>query len=169
MSAHEPQVQQRAVQPYVAIRRAVTNGVPQAVDAAFPQLFAWLSEHGVAPTGPPFIRFLLVDDAGEPLELEVAAPVDGAVATSDPLRADVLPAGRYATVRHVGPYRSATEPDLAAARARLQAWADERGLVYGRRTDRGKELPAYVERYFVGPMEEPDYSKWETELAYLIT
>src|ERR1035441_7773011 len=35
---HEPQVQMLVEQPYVAIRRQVTIGVPAAVDSAFPEL-----------------------------------------------------------------------------------------------------------------------------------
>ena len=84
------------------------------------------------------------------------------------MAAGVLPAGSYATLLHVGPYRSETAPDLGSARAALQQWADERGLVYSRERDRGTELPGYVERYLVGPVEEPDSSRWETELAFLI-
>ena len=60
---------------------------------------------------------------------------------------------------HVGPYRSATEPDLAAGRAPLEAWADAQGLARG----------DYVEHFVKGPVEEPDHAQWETELAYLTT
>jgi hypothetical protein len=71
----EPKIQQRDALPYLAIRSEVTNGIPAVVDTAFPQLFAWLGQHGVEPTGAPFIRYLEVDHEGEPLEIEVAAPV----------------------------------------------------------------------------------------------
>ena len=38
--SHEPQIQARAAQPYVAIRRTVTmDGISGAVDEAFPELF----------------------------------------------------------------------------------------------------------------------------------
>lgn len=166
---HEPQVEARPEQRYLAIRRQVTDGVPAAVDAAFPALFRWLGEHGVPPAGIPFIRVLEVDAAGEPLELEVAVPVAGDVPGEAGVRADRLPAGRYATLLHVGPYRSTTEPDLAAARATLQAWAEREGLALARRdTERGSALRAYAERYLTGPVDEPDHAKWQTELAYLV-
>ena len=63
----------------------------------------------------------------EPLELEVGAPVEGAVEGDERVRAGSLPAGRYLTLMHVGPYRSETVPDLAAARERLIAFAAEEG------------------------------------------
>ncbi|HYM58994.1 MAG TPA: GyrI-like domain-containing protein [Solirubrobacteraceae bacterium] len=167
---HEPQVQKRVEQPYVAIRRQVTDGVPAAVDSAFPELFGWLGEHGVKPSGPPFIRFLEVDAQGEPLELEVAVPVVGGVEGDERVLAEVLPAGRYVTFLHAGPYRSTTEPDLAAARAMVQDWAVQQGIPWDRwDTDRGSAFRCYVEHYHVGPVEETDYSKWETELAYLVS
>jgi hypothetical protein len=35
------------------------------VDQAFPELFGWLAEQAVAPAGPPFIRYLVIDMAAE--------------------------------------------------------------------------------------------------------
>ena len=148
----EPQISERPAQPYLGLRREVTDGVSAAVDGAFPELFQRLSAAGVQPAGPPFIRFLAVDDEGDPTELELAVPVDADAAT------DALPAGRYATLVHVGPYRSDTQPDLAVARAVLQDWAEREGLT----------VSGYLEHYRIGPVEEPDYAKWETELAFLV-
>ena len=148
----EPQISERPAQPYLGLRREVTDGVSAAVDGAFPELFRRLSAAGVQPAGPPFIRFLAVDDEGDPTELELAVPVDADAAT------DALPAGRYATLVHVGPYRSETQPDLAVARAALQDWAEREGLT----------VSGYLEHYRIGPVEEPDYAKWETELAFLV-
>jgi len=148
----EPRISERPAQPYLGLRREVTDGVSAAVDGAFPELFRRLSAAGVQPAGPPFIRFLAVDDEGDPTELELAVPVDADAAT------DALPAGRYATLVHVGPYRSETQPDLAVSRAALQDWAEREGLT----------VSGYLEHYRIGPVEEPDYAKWETELAFLV-
>jgi effector-binding domain-containing protein len=164
----EPRIEERAVQPYLKIRRQVTSGVPDAVDDAFPALFAWLGERGIEPAGPPFIRTLEVDEHGEPLELEVSVPVAEAVSGGREVEADTLPAGRYLTVVHVGPYRSETETDLADARAALLRFARERGIVYSLETARGATLPCAVEHFRIGPVDTPDYSTWETEFAYLI-
>jgi effector-binding domain-containing protein len=164
----EPTIELRPSQPYLGIPGRITDGVPAFVDKAFPELFRWLGEHGAEPAGPPFIRFRTLDTEGEPLELEVGVPVDGNAEGDDRVRADSLPAGRYLTLMHVGPYRSETAPDLAAARERLIGWAAEKGIVYSRETDRGLTLPCCVERYLIGPLEEPDFTKWETEFAYLV-
>jgi effector-binding domain-containing protein len=166
----EPQIRQREALPYLAIRSEVTNGVPAVVDTAFPQLFAWLGQHAVEPAGPPFIRYLEVDEAGEPLEIEVAAPIsDGADPPADDIVcAGILPAGRYATLVHIGPYRHEDVPDLGDAQAALRSWTEQQGMVTGRPSERGSSLAACVEHYRVGPPMEADWTKWETELAYLV-
>jgi effector-binding domain-containing protein len=166
----EPQIQQRAALPYLAIRCQVTNGLPAVVDRSFPQLFAWMGQHGVEPAGPPFIRYHEVDHDGEPLEIEVAAPVANAVEPSEdgPISPGTLPAGRYATLLHTGPYRHDDVPDLGDAQAALRSWTELQGIVTSRPSERGYSLPCCVEHYKVGPPMEQDWTKWETELAYLV-
>ena len=164
----EPEIELRPAHQYLGIAGEITDGVPAFADRAFPELFGWLREHDVDPAGPPFIRFRKLDKDGEPLELEVGVHVDGEAQGDDRVRADSLPAGRYLTLLHVGPYRSETAPDLAAARARLVGWATREGIVYSRETDRGSTLPCCVERYLIGPPVEADFTRWETEFAYLI-
>jgi hypothetical protein len=161
MSEHEPQLQLRQAQPYLAIAAHVPTQADfrRAADRGFPELFGWLADHRVEPAGPLFIRYVEVGDAGDPLDIELAVPVAAAVEGDGRVKADVLPAGRWATFLHVGPYNHATEPDLAAGRATLRAWADAQGLT----------RLGYAEHFIRGPVEEPDYTKWETELAYLTT
>src|SRR5215207_3989523 len=142
----EPEIQQRPALPYLGIAGRITDGVPAFVDRAFPELFAWLRKHAVEPAGAPFIRYRELDAAGEPLQIEVGAPVDGTPQGDDRVRVGAL----------------------AAARERLIGWAEQRGLVYSRATDRGSTLPCCLERYLVGPVDEPDFTKWETEFAYLV-
>ena len=59
-------------------------------------------------------------------------------------------------------------PDLGDARAELVAWARETEIAYGTETERGVEFPCALERFIVGPVDDPDFTKWQTEFAYLI-
>jgi len=156
MTELEPQLQRRAAQPYLAIHARVSSEAEfrHAADTGFPALFGWLGEHEVEPGGPIFIRYRAGSD-----DIELGVPVAPGVAGDERVRAGELPAGCWATVVHVGPYRSETDPDLAAGRATLEAWADAQGLARG----------DYVEHYVKGPVEEPDHARWETELACLTT
>jgi effector-binding domain-containing protein len=153
-----PQIDLRPALQYLGISGKVTEGVRAFADRAFPELFGWLAEHSVEPEGPPFLRYERVDSEGEPVELEAGVPVNGGVQGDERVRRNALPAGRYLTYLHVGPYRSETLPDLAAARERLLTWAESHGL----------EPLSHIEHFRIGPVEEPDFTKWETEFAYLI-
>jgi RNA polymerase sigma-70 factor, ECF subfamily len=139
----EPQIEERPEQPYAGIRETVTmETLPSAVDRGFPELFGRLAERGAQPAGAPFIRYLRV--ASE-LEIDLGLPV------ADGER--VLPAGRWLVALHVGPFSG-----LRAAHGELQEWARQRGIAWSE----------FCERYVTDPREEPDSSRWETELAYLI-
>src|SRR5215207_11761896 len=97
--AHEPQIQQRAAQPYVAIPAHVRSEAEfrRAADRGFPELFRSLAEHGVAPDGPVFIRYLVLDHEGQPLDIELALPAGDRVSGDARVRVDALPAGRWVT------------------------------------------------------------------------
>jgi effector-binding domain-containing protein len=85
------------------------------------------------------------------LEIDLAVPVAAGVSGDERVRTDTLPAGRYATLVHVGPYGG-----LRGAHAALQAWCAERGIAWAER----------VETYVTDPRRQPDSSKWETEVAF---
>lgn len=157
----QPQIGHRAAQPYAAIPVNVTmESLARAVDRGFPELFGWLAEHALEPAGAPFIRYLKVDMGAE-LEIELGVPVAAEPAGDERVRAGVLPAGRYITLVHVGPYDG-----LVQANATLQQWAQERGFSWEMEDEsrwRGR-----VEHYLTDPAQHPDPSGWETELAYLV-
>jgi hypothetical protein len=72
------------------------------------------------------------------------------------------------TSLHSGPYRSDDVPDLGDAQAALKSWTEQAGVLTSRPSERGSSLPCCVEHYRIGPPHEQDWTKWETELAYLV-
>lgn len=165
-----PRIVTRSAQPYVAVARTVTDSVPRAVEAAFGELVRWMRENGIDADGPPFIRVPEVDRDGRPFSLEAALPVaaPAAVAPPEPIVAGELPAGRWATLLHIGPYCRERGPGLDDARLALVLWASAQGLVYSHATPRGEALVCCVDHLRVGPGVEPDHLRWQTELAYLL-
>jgi effector-binding domain-containing protein len=102
----EPEVFTRDAQPYVAIRASVTmQTIGTVLPDLHPQVFAWLGERGIPPVGPPFWKYNVID-MERALEVEVGAPVAAAVDGDDRVLAGVLPAGRYATLRHAAVHRA---------------------------------------------------------------
>jgi effector-binding domain-containing protein len=161
----EPELEDRGEQAYVGVRRSVTSETfAAAVDSAFPELFAWLAERGEPMTGPPFVRYHVVDVNGT-FEIELCVPVAAGVAGDARIPAGALPAGRYLTLRHTGPYDG-----LAAVHEELQAWAAAHGVALDREEANGATTwRASFEVYVTNPVEEPDPARWIVDLGYLTT
>jgi effector-binding domain-containing protein len=165
-----PQIEERPQQRYAGIAgQAADEGeFRRFVDSSFPELFGWLGSHGLEPAAP-FIRYLEVAGDGQPLRFELGVPTPAAPKPDGRVHAGTLPAGRYATYLHIGPYTHADVADLNDARATLTAWAAREGLTLAAAaTPRGTAYEANVERYLTDASREPDWSKWETQLAFLI-
>src|ERR1700755_975426 len=97
----EPTVTDRPTQDYVGIKRTVTMTSIADIADRIPDLFAWLGQHDIPPAGAPFLKYTVMDMERE-LEIEAGVPVSAPVQGSGEIFAGVLPAGRYATVTHVG-------------------------------------------------------------------
>jgi effector-binding domain-containing protein len=157
-----PEIESRAGQPYVAIRTQVTHQMLGTVVPPLNQeVFAWLGQQGVAPAGPPFWKYNVVDMASN-LEVEAGAPVARPLAGNGRVVEGVLPAGRYVTLRHVG-----APETLAGATASLLDWAAAKGLAFDMSpSPEGERWGCRLEIYLTDPRDEPDMSKWETRLAF---
>ena len=162
--SHEPQIQARAAQHYAAIpATAAMDGISAAVDDAFPELFGWLAAHGIAPAGPPLIRYLVIDMAGK-MQIELGVPVAAPVTAGGRVQPGSLPEGRYLVFRHTGPYDG-----LIASNAALQRWAREHQVELDTwDTAEGSAWRGRAEHYLTDPAQEPDPAKFETDVAFLI-
>jgi effector-binding domain-containing protein len=162
--AGEPRIVTRDEQPYVGVPLTVTmSSLPQAIDSTFPRIFAWLEERGIALAGPPFIRYFVIDMAAD-LEIELGVPVPAGIEGDEQIRAAVLPGGQYVSLLHTGSY-----DQLIAANETLQDWAGQRGVSFDSwDTGHGSGWRSRFECFITDPSAEPDPSKWETEIAYLI-
>jgi len=156
-----PSIVERPEQPYVAISGLVTMQTVGAIADRLPEVFVWLAEHGLEPTGAPFLRYNRIDMKRQ-LEVEVGVPVAATAEDDGEVRSSVLPAGRYATVTHLG------HPDeLIGVTTALLDWAAQQGLRWDMsETDHGQRWGCRLEVYNTDPAEEPDMRKWETELAF---
>jgi len=155
------EVTERTAQPYVAISGRVTMATVDNIADRIPEVFGWLGARGIAPAGPPFLRYNVIDMERQ-LEIEAGVPVESAVEGDGHVRAGTLPSGRYAVLVHVG-----APPTLAAANAALIDWAAERDLAWDMsRTSAGEKWGCRLEIFLTDPAEQPDVSKWATQLAF---
>ena len=181
---HQPRVEARPARPCVGIAaRATTTAEFRAtVDRDVPAVFRWVAEHGLRPAGGPVLRYLevdetvLPDDGPPPATFEscvpLAAPPGGLAvpSTAAPagpdgrVRAGELPAGRWVVALHRGGYAG-----LAALHRIVLGWAAEEGLVVARRpAPGGTAFAGCTEEFRIGPFEDPDPWRWETDVAYLL-
>src|SRR5438270_6948664 len=114
----EPEIIELPARPYVAIAAPVSM---QTLGTVLPPLnqevFGWLSARGVTSAGPAIWKYNVID-MDRRLEVEVGALVAEPVPGDDRVLGGMLPAGRYATLRHVG------HPEtLVAVTGKLLDWA----------------------------------------------
>ena len=156
----QPRIENRAEQPYAGIPMA---GFPAAADSTFPALFGWLGASGVAPAGPPFIRYHLIDMAAE-LQVEFGAPVAAPIDGDGRVQPGIVPAGDYLVLRHTGPY-----DQLIGANAALQEYARQHGIRFAvSDAPAGQAWAGRFEHYLTDPAAEPDAARWQTDVAYLL-
>ena len=156
-----PEITQRAAQPYAGISAWVTMVTIGSVADRIPEIFGWLGARGIAPAGPPFFRYHVIDMERQ-LQVEVGVPVAAAIEDDGEVRAGTLPAGRFAIMTHTG-----APETLVAPTTELLDWAQGRGLAWDvTPSDAGEQWGCRVEFYLTNPAEEPDPSKWETQLAF---
>ncbi len=136
----EPEVSELPARPYAAIPASVTM---DTIGTVVPPL-----------NGEVFMA--------RSLEVEAGCPVAGPVTGDERVVADVLPAGRYATLSHVG-----HPSTLVAATAALLDWAAAKDLKWDMvPSASGERWGARLEIYLTDPKNEPDMTKWVTELAF---
>ncbi|GLY96051.1 GyrI-like domain-containing protein [Actinoplanes sp. NBRC 103695] len=159
-----PTIVERDEQPYVGRRESITMTEFARVADQLPEMFGDLTARGAEIAGPPFFRYRVIDMAAE-LVVEAGIPVTGPVEVTEPTFTDTLPAGRYATTRHIG------HPDeLIGVTAKLLDWAQDQGLTWDmRQTPSGEIWECRLEQMFTNPAEEPDMHKWETHLYFKLS
>ena len=153
----EPTIVEREEQPYVALRGKVAMDEIGKFADRTPEVFGWLAARNIEPVGDVFFKYDVVD-MEHGLVLEIGVPVEERHTGEEEIVTGVLPAGRYASVTHIG------HPDqLVDVTRDLLAWADKQGLEWD--AD-GNKWGSRLEVYKSDPREVPDMNDWETELLF---
>lgn len=95
--------------------------IGRMLEASFGEAYAAI---GDAAGGPPFVIYEGMPHEDDPFDIEICAPVAGAVEPPPGWAVRTLPAGLFASVIHVGPYDT-----LGATYAALGEWIAGHGLV----------------------------------------
>jgi effector-binding domain-containing protein len=159
MSGYE--VVQREAIPYAAIAIAVPMERLASAGPLNRVVFEWLAQQHVAPAGPPFWKYNVIDMAGQ-LELEVGVATATLATADDQVSVGELPAGRYLETTYHG------HPDgLRQATSDLLTHADAQGLTFEKAdSPRGERWAARLEYYLSDPADQPDMTQWDTTLSF---
>lgn len=154
----EPRIDDRPEKPYMGIRtQTPMKGMSKVVDKLFKEISAWAKQQGMEPAGPPFLRYHVIDMAGE-MDIEVGIPVAAALPGTGRVSAGVLPAGRYANLVYSGSGLTGNKT--------LIEWARTNGIAWDRWDDeKGDAFRSRYETYLTDPDVEPRKTKWEVEVA----
>lgn len=161
---NEPVAGIRAEQPYVSIPIEVTLKELGNASALVEEIFAWLGEKGVQPSGAPFYRYLVIGDTDKNFKLEVGVPIMSPIFGDDRVITGTIPAGKYATLVHIG------HPDrISKSFNILEKWANENEVKWDNQMEGEDEVwGGRFEYYLTDPAVEPDLEKWSTEIEYKI-
>jgi effector-binding domain-containing protein len=154
----EPRIDERPERPYLGIRTQTPfQGMFKAVTQLRKELLGWVKQQGIAPAGPLFLRYHVIDMAGE-MDIEIGMPVATALPGNSRVSPGVLPAGRYASLIYSG-------SGLQGNKALLD-WAKANGLAWDRWQDeKGDAFRCRCEHYLTDPKVEPRKTKWAIEVA----
>lgn len=161
----EPKIEPRKKQPYVAIRMAVPIPFGKYLQPAWDEVYDWLQNKKIRPSGPAIIRYLTTDMSKE-MDIDVGFTVNRAVKGDERITADVLPAGKYVTLLYTGPYKG---KGIFKATVALLEWAKENKIKWNITRKNGVEWwNGRTEFYFSDPAVEKAPTIFKTELAFLI-
>ena len=145
---------ERASQPTAVVRSTIpVSDIPEFLGRAYEAVMRVLASQGIAPVGEPFAYYL-----GPPkttVELEAGFPIAIPCAPAGEVVAGELPSGTIASATHVGPYET-----MVDTYAHLTDWITAQGLVPG---------GTMWETYLTDPQQEPDPTKWRTQIFWPVT
>jgi effector-binding domain-containing protein len=154
----KPKIDTRPKLVYMGIRTiAPFKGMPKVIDRISRELNAWIGENDIQPAGPPFLRFHVIDMRGF-MDISFCYPVRKALPDDGDIKADFIPAGKYASLIYSG-------GGISGNRALIE-WVRAQGMDFDRwDTEQGDNFAGRYETYLTDPKIEPRKSRWKIEVA----
>ncbi|XDA98750.1 GyrI-like domain-containing protein [Sulfitobacter sp. LCG007] len=159
MNIGTPKVADYAARRYVSLRRQVVMPIRQVATETMDEVVGEIDRQGILGTGAAIFKYNIVKMPE--LEMEFGFETSSAQSAKGPLKSGMLPAGRYAELTYVGPYRYLTKVNGV-----LIDWSRDNDLVLDMEpAPDGDHFACRVEFYPNGPLDEPDEDKRKTIVA----
>ena len=145
---------QRAPQTTAVVRGTVAVAdIPKFLGEAYGAVMQALAAQGIAPVGEPFAFYLGMPTAT--VELEAGFPIAEQCKAAGTVIPGELPGGTTVTGTHVGPYET-----MVDTYNQMMAWMAHEHLVPGAQM---------WEIYLSDPAQEPNPSKWRTQIFWPVS
>ena len=139
------EVRRRTPQPVVSIRQKIPVAeLTQAQGESLHRLWRFLRDRGVAPAGPPFVRYHTFGETDT--DVETGVPVADEVTGEGEITAGEMPGGRAVVTVHLGAHDR-----LGDAYERIEDWLATQGARNG---------AAWEVYEWIDLAHEPDPSAW---------
>lgn len=163
MKITQPKLEHRNEQPYAGIRtQARSQEFPIIIPQLLDEIFGWLGEQGIEPDGAPFMRYHVINMEAK-MDVELGVPVATTLSGNGRILGGSLPSGQYASLV----YTDVTK-GIEGNRALIE-WANEQGIAWDAwDAEDGHAFRSRVEFFLSGPADDPDPTKWDTEVAIMI-
>src|SRR5690349_11019144 len=157
-SIGKPKIDKRPKQVYMGLRTiAPFKGMSKVIDRLSREMNAWINDHNIKTSGPPFLRFHVIDMRGF-MDISFGFPVSKALPEDGDIKADVIPAGRYASLIYSG-------GGISANRTLIE-WVRAQGMDFDRwDTEKVDNFSGRYETYLTDPKIEHRKSRWKIEVA----
>ena len=154
----KPKIDKRPKMTHMGIRIiAPFKGMFKEIGRIADELNAWVDENKIKISGPPFLRYHVIDMRGY-MDISYCVPVRKALPDDGDVKADFIPAGRYASLIYSG-------GGISGNRALIE-WVRAKGMDFDRwDTEQGDNFRGRYETYLTDPKVEPRKSKWKIEVA----
>jgi effector-binding domain-containing protein len=154
----KPKIDKRPKQTYMGIRIiAPFKGMFKEIGRIADELNAWVEKNKVKTSGPPFLRYHVIDMRGF-MDISYCVPVRKALPNNGNIKADEIPAGKYASLIYSG-------GGISGNRALIE-WVRAKDMDFDRwDTEQGDNFRGRYETYLTDPEIEPRKSKWKIEVA----
>jgi effector-binding domain-containing protein len=154
----KPKIDTRLKQTCMGIRFITPfKGMSREIGGNAALLNNWVDENKIKTSDPPFLRYHVIDMRGF-MDISYCVPVRKALPNDGRVKADFIPAGRYASLIYSG-------GGISGNRALIE-WVRAQGMDFDRwDTEQGDNFRGRYETYLTNPKVEPRKSKWKIEVA----
>ena len=154
----KPKIDSRPKITYMGIRTiAPFKGMSKEIIRIADELNNWVEQKKIRTEGPPFLRYHVIDMRGF-MDISFCVPVRKALPEDGAVKADFIPAGRYASLIYSG-------GGISGNRALIE-WVRGQGMDFDRwDTEQGDNFRGRYETYLTDPKIEPRKSRWQIEVA----